>query len=217
MKEQMERIDLNKRNNFTKITLENWFAFRLSLLSCIVNMSAIGYGIFSDNDNGSLVGLLLAYSIGLDQDLINAIFTYAYLETKMISIERVLQFTEIDAEKGYEEEKKKAREKFSYAQDETINSGDIEFINFSARYRNDLPIILKNISLKINEGEKVGIVGRTGAGKSTLLSCLIRLLDPCEGEIRVGNQNLLEYPLQKIRSSFTVIEQEPTLILGSFK
>lgn len=98
----MERIDLNKRNNFTKITLENWFAFRLSLLSCIVNMSAIGYGIFSDNDNGSLVGLLLAYSIGLDQDLINAVFTYAFLETKMISIERVLQFTEIDAEKGYE-------------------------------------------------------------------------------------------------------------------
>lgn len=68
------------------------------MLSFIVNMSAIGYCIISDNGNGSLAGLLLAYSLSINQDLVDAVFSYAYLETKMISIERVMNFTQIEPE-----------------------------------------------------------------------------------------------------------------------
>ena len=76
--------------------MENWLSFRLCMVSLVVNMTAIAYGIFSNNENGPLVGLLLAYSLSLDQDLLNLIFSYTFLETKMISLERSIQFTKIN-------------------------------------------------------------------------------------------------------------------------
>lgn len=50
--------------------------------------------------------------------------------------------------------------------------GDIEFRNFSLRYRPDTDLVLKNLSFTIKAGQKVGVVGRTGAGKSTICLAL---------------------------------------------
>lgn len=52
--------------------------------------------------------------------------------------------------------------------------GTIEFKNVELRYRENLPLVLKNVSFDIKAGEKVGIVGRTGAGKSSMLEALFR-------------------------------------------
>lgn len=59
--------------------LQNWFALRLSLLSFFVNMSAIGYSILSNNENASLLGLLLTYAMNLNGDIINTIFSVSYV------------------------------------------------------------------------------------------------------------------------------------------
>jgi hypothetical protein len=58
-------------------------------------MTAIGYCMLSDNENPSLAGLLLAYSLTLSDDIIDTIFSFTYLETKMVSVERVKSFMEI--------------------------------------------------------------------------------------------------------------------------
>lgn len=47
--------------------------------------------------------------------------------------------------------------------------------NFSLRYREELPLILKNIGFEIGNGQKIGIVGRTGAGKSSIIQAIFRL------------------------------------------
>ena len=78
-------------------------------------------------------------------------------------------------------------------------------------------MVLKGINLKIQPGEKVGIVGRTGAGKSTLLSCLLRLVEPAEGRILVDGRSIVDVRLKDLRSGVTMIDQEPTLIKGSFR
>lgn len=49
-----------------------------------------------------------------------------------------------------------------------ITRGKIHFEDYSVKYRPDTEMVLKNINLKIEGGEKIGVVGRTGAGKSTL-------------------------------------------------
>lgn len=55
----------------------------------------------------------------------------------------------------------------------------------SFRYRPDLPLVLKDITMDIGAGMKVGIVGRTGAGKSSLISTLLRLVELDSGDIIV--------------------------------
>lgn len=73
------------------------------------------------------------------------------------------------------------------------------------------------MNLHIKKGEKIGIVGRTGAGKSTIVNCLLRFLDCSEGQILIDGKDIKSYFLKDLRHNITMIDQEPTLINGSFR
>ena len=70
-----------------------------------------------------------------------------------------------------------------------VKKGVVNFQNVSFAYDRDIGGV-NNISLTINSGEKVGLVGASGAGKSTLVSLLLRLYDPEKGVVKIDNQNL---------------------------
>ena len=76
-------------------------------------------------------------------------------------------------------------------------------------YQNEAPV-LKNLNFKIEEGAKIGIVGRTGAGKSSILAALFRLSD-YEGDILIDEINCKEIGLHDLRSHISIIPQEPVL------
>ncbi|KAJ2726310.1 Canalicular multispecific organic anion transporter 1 [Coemansia sp. Benny D115] len=95
--------------------------------------------------------------------------------------------------------------------------GMIEFSNYSMRYSDDQPRALDGISLKINPGEKIGIVGRTGAGKSSLAKALFRLVEPESGTIYIDGLDITTVPLQDLRSRLAIIPQESSLFFGSIR
>ncbi|KAJ1783597.1 ATP-binding cassette glutathione S-conjugate transporter ycf1, partial [Coemansia sp. RSA 2399] len=92
------------------------------------------------------------------------------------------------------------------------STGKIEFRNFSMKYREDLELVLKDINLTINPGEKIGIVGRTGAGKTSLTRALFRLIDSktCDGSIVVDDQDIFSLNISDLRPKLGIIPQEPT-------
>merc|ERR1712023_535420 len=92
-----------------------------------------------------------------------------------------------------------------------MTKGELEFKNFSCRYRPDLPKVLENLNLKIRPGMKVGIVGRTGAGKTTLLTSIYRNFEQYEGEIRIDGHEIRDLDLKALRSKIPVIPQDPHL------
>lgn len=78
------------------------------------------------------------------------------------------------------------------------------------RYRENFPLVLKNISFRVEPGMKVGVVGRTGAGKSSLLKALFRLSE-CElgSEILIDGVKTSEIGLRTLRKAISIIPQSP--------
>jgi ATP-binding cassette subfamily B protein len=93
--------------------------------------------------------------------------------------------------------------------------GRIEFRNLTFRYQNDLPPVLQDINLTIEEGQTVAFVGRTGAGKSTLINFVPRLLDAPPGTVLLDGFPVREYPLAQLRESIGYVPQETFLFSDS--
>ena len=105
---------------------------------------------------------------------------------------------------------------------ELINESQrIEFANVSFSYRRGTngdgaeERALTNVSLSIEPGETVALVGMSGGGKSTLMNLLPRFYDPTEGEIRIGGRDIREYTLRSLRDSIAVVSQQPFLFNDS--
>ena len=91
----------------------------------------------------------------------------------------------------------------------------IEFKNFSFKYIGDEHYTLKNISLKINEGETLGIVGKTGSGKSTLVRQLVRQLPIDEGTVYLNGIEIESYDQEHVRRNVSYVPQEHMLFSRS--
>ena len=97
-----------------------------------------------------------------------------------------------------------------------VRRGDVEFRNVSFRYYKNSPgKVLDNISLKINAGETVGVVGSTGCGKTTLVSMIPRLYDVDEGEVLVDGVNVRDYDLIRLRDGVGMVLQKNVLFSGT--
>jgi len=89
-------------------------------------------------------------------------------------------------------------------------SGSIEFRNVSFHYLEQSPV-LKNISLKVQPGQVVALVGRTGAGKTTMASLLLRFYDPTSGAICLDGHDLRELRVPWLRQQVSVVLQDPVI------
>ncbi len=97
-----------------------------------------------------------------------------------------------------------------------VRRGDVEFRNVSFRYYKNSPgKVLDNISLKINAGETVGVVGSTGCGKTTLVSMIPRLYDVDEGEVLVDGVDVRDYDLTRLRDGVGMVLQKNVLFSGT--
>ena len=84
----------------------------------------------------------------------------------------------------------------------------LEFRNVSFGYNAKKDYTLKNISFKLNKGDRIAIVGHNGAGKTTLSKLIMRLYDVSEGEILYNGVNIKEYDLLKYRDKFASVFQD---------
>lgn len=97
----------------------------------------------------------------------------------------------------------------------------IRIENLSHTYNNRVEEALKNINLEVNKGESVVIIGSSGSGKSTLLKSLNRLIEPNSGKVFIGNEEILNCPINKairirgrvgmVFQNFNLLERETVL------
>ena len=102
----------------------------------------------------------------------------------------------------------------SPAEKKIIINGKIVFENVWFAYV-DQQYVLKDISLNVNPGETIAIVGSTGSGKTSIVNLINRLYEVNKGKIIIDNQNIVDYDIAVLRSNIAVVLQDVFLFSGS--
>ncbi|XP_078462060.1 ATP-binding cassette sub-family C member 2-like [Lampetra planeri] len=203
-------VDVNQVCVFPWIVSNRWLAIRLEFTGNLVVFFAALFAVLARGTTaGGVVGLSISYALNVTQTLNWLVRQTCELETNVVAVERVSEYTEIDREAAWETETRPPSE--------WPDRGQVEFVDYSTRYRPELELVLKGISFSIQPGEKVGIVGRTGAGKSSLTSCLFRMMEAAGGSIRIDGIDIAPIGLHDLRSKLTIIPQDPVLFSGPLR
>ena len=191
-----------------------WFQEMFKFVSIVYLAYLVVRTIFNEeNMTAQSCSIIFTYSVLL-QDYLGSIFSRcANLENDMVSMERCCKYMKIvQEEPSYIPEVDDKLKSENWPQ-----NGEIEFKDFSVRYRPGTEIVLKKINFHVQPGEKVGVCGRTGSGKSTICLCLFRILEATEGQIFIDNTDISTIGLDLLRSNLTIIPQDPCLLEGTLK
>ncbi|KAG6962098.1 hypothetical protein JG687_00007325 [Phytophthora cactorum] len=206
-----EAVDDNTSFYFTYWAAGRWLAIRLDWLSVVVIFVVTIYLVTSKGQTDSVVaGISLSYSLMLTSMIQWVVRAVDLTDNAMTSVERLLHFRNIVVETDN-------------ADCVPINGaawparGAIRFDNLCLRYRPDLPLVLRGVSMDIQPGEKVGICGRTGAGKSSLMIALFRICAFDSGSIVIDDIDIEKVRLHDLRRGLAIIPQDPVLYSGSLR
>ncbi|CAF4536341.1 unnamed protein product [Rotaria sp. Silwood2] len=210
-------LDDNSRAYYLFLTTNRWGAIRFDWITvffiAIVTSMALIVRITGRLFSAADIALTLSFSLNLMGLLQWTIRQSVQLETQMTSVERILEYCALDQEPPAQVSPKH-RPPTNWP-----SHGEIIFENVCMSHSNepDAPLALYNISLTIQAGEKIGIVGRTGAGKSSFIQTIFRMGTLINGQIKIDNIDISTVGLDDIRRRISIIPQDPVLFTGTIR
>lgn len=204
---------IDEMNGAYFITFSNqrWLSVRLDVIgNLLVFTTAILVVTSRFTIHPSISGVVLSYILQIVMILQWMIRQLAEVENSMNATERIHYY-------GTELPEEAALRTDAQVPPTWPEHGAIEFRNVSMRYRPGLPLVLKDLSLAIPGGSRVGIVGRTGAGKSSITVSLFRLTELASGSILIDGVDIARIGLATLRSKLSIIPQDPTLFKGTVR
>ncbi|MBR1743098.1 MAG: ABC transporter ATP-binding protein, partial [Lachnospiraceae bacterium] len=177
-----------------------------TVYACILLISWLGANmiVVGDLSTGQL-STLLAYCMNILMSLMMLSMIFVMLTLSIASGERISEVLEEKADITNPEKPVMQ-----------VESGDVVFehVNFGY-YKNASDFVLKDIDLRIQAGETIGIIGGTGSAKSSLVNLISRLYDVTDGSVKVGGRDVREYDLEVLRNEVAVVLQNNVLFSGT--
>lgn len=220
--QEYQKVSRDYRDRqFDTVFLYSLFHPAITLLSALSVIGVLFYGAALVQSGALALGTLvafLAYVQNLYQPVRSVTDKYNTYLAAMASAERIFSLLDLEEESGLRlDHTQTKKEKFL---------GRLEFNNVSFRYpktRADInaenspeqdvqtkqrPLALDKVSLTIEPGQKMAVIGATGAGKSTLVALLFRFYEPSEGSIFLDGRSLSQIPKKELRSRIGYVQQE---------
>jgi ATP-binding cassette subfamily C (CFTR/MRP) protein 1 len=192
-----------------------WLALRLDVMGGMVGMfiGAVAVGALETGFiSAGWLGLALSYSIEVTSYLKFGVQMIARMEADMSSVERILYYTDNIEPEAPDEIPENDPKEGTWP-----TSGEIDFSHASMRYR-DGPLVLKDLTLTVNGGEKIGVCGRTGSGKSSLMIALFRISEiEKDGTIEIDGVNTREIGTASLRLNLSIIPQDPVMFSNTVR
>ncbi|KAI1287041.1 Multidrug resistance-associated protein 1 [Halotydeus destructor] len=203
-----EKLNSNNVASYCRTITRNWMKAIGGFLSALFVLFSLGLVLVAEL-NASTAGIIFGASSAITAAIVQGYEQYAQLESCLVAVERCQEYRSTPVE----EDEESTSEPYQGWPEE----GNVTFESYSTRYRDGLDMVLNNVNLKINGGQKVGIVGRTGAGKSSISLALFRIIEAVEGKIVIDSINCRALKLADLRSRMCIIPQDPVLFIGSLR
>lgn len=203
---------LNKYDNLNKqfCDAQNksnvYDSFLYSIVEGITSVATalvIWYGAIQIWDYGYTLGILIVFVTTLER-----LFVPVKQFAQQIStIQRAMSALEHISEL-FDQQVEGHTEKPGDTTPKAIALQEIEFKNVSFRYSEDTPYVLKDVSFKLQKGDRLALVGTTGSGKSTIIRLLAKTYTGYRGSIKINGAELANIPIADIRETISIMQQD---------
>ncbi|WVQ68434.1 uncharacterized protein L199_006642 [Kwoniella botswanensis] len=210
-KDNVYRMDVENRAYYLTIINQRWLGLRLDFLGSLLSFSVAIIVVCSHKVSAASGGLGLSTIITVQQSFSWLVRQVAEVENDMVGAERIMHYAnELDQEAPHQINEVKPPQSWP-------EEGKIEFKHVKMRYREELPDVLKGLTLNVGASEKIGVVGRTGAGKSSIMVALFRMSELSGGSIKIDGVDVSKIGLNDLRSGISIIPQDPLLFSGTLR
>jgi ABC-type multidrug transport system fused ATPase/permease subunit len=215
-------LDSFNRAGYLFIHMQRWLSIRIESIAAVLIAATALQAVLNDtltDQGGELVsdaakGLSIAYVLQVTASLTWCIRQISESEKMMASVQRML---DLGSGLGVEEDVLEGDGKVEALEKESGGVGTIEFVGVDVKYDTEGPLALRDVSVSISPGSRVGLVGKSGSGKSTLISTIVRLVKVSKGMVKVNGLDIYKQSLESLRSNVFVIPQDSVLFSGSLR
>ena len=172
-------------------------------LNILVNVIGLALAISLTNNAGTLATIFVTFNYFVQASRVVFEFNRTYRNIEN-SLSEAAQFTELIIEPPRIIDTPHAKKL-------NVSKGEVEFRNVDFTHAQNKEALFSNLSLKLESGEKVGIIGRSGAGKSTITNLLLRFMEVDGGAITIDGQDINEVTQQSLRQNIAYVPQESVL------
>lgn len=217
-REHLRHLDHSQKPYYMMYCIQRWLNVVMDLFVAAVATILVGLalGISGSATQGS-IGLAMLNVMQFNQSLSMLINSWTGLETSLGAIARLKSFL---ADTQSEEGSSSASENQTLPPADWPQRGHIKIDHVTARYNpNDTEThpALQDVTLELQPGDNVLIIGRTGSGKSSLLLTLLHLLELDSGTITIDGLDIAHMPRQALRERILSIPQDPLRLPGSIR
>ncbi len=203
IKNRFAKISDNTRNWFVKLWhYGRWFNFGQSLVLAFGTFFLFYFPLLKFIDGritiGTIAFIYTAY-LGLIGPLFGFVHSIRRLYMHVADVQDLFDYEKF---KNDIEDRKNAGKL-------RVKEGKINFDNISFKYYDRK--VINNVSLKINAGEKIALVGHSGSGKTTLVKLLYRLYDVDSGAVKIDGEDIRDVQQESLRGELSIVPQEAIL------
>jgi ABC-type multidrug transport system fused ATPase/permease subunit len=208
----LDKIESTEKSFFLVTVLGRWLNLRVDV--CSASMVAVTMLLcLIGKIEASLAGLLILYSLNAAYVVAWFISTMAETQSELFAFDRVMALAlKLKAETEQLSSKLAVVPPPTWPQ-----AGRLHFRDVWIKYRPELPPVIKGVSLSIESGKKIALVGRTGSGKSSLIAALYRVMQPESGWIEIDGIDTAQIPLSTLRHALSIVPQDPVLFAGTLR